>query len=154
MTTGTDKSSDDSPSGKNQENKYEVKFVLKKFLEAVGLIGAPTGIIAFFCQIMDVSARTTGAISLAVVCLVSLCLYRHFINARIPSVVVASLLIALSAIFFLNYDNILLKNTGLIKYYKRSSEFQSDLLEEMKSSKSEVWFFGTNFYKLPYAFHC
>jgi Domain of unknown function (DUF5919) len=118
---------------------------LPGILTQIGMILAPTGLIALFCQILDASNRTTGASSLAAVFLTSICIYRRFINRYVPSSLLTGLLVALSALFFFNYQNILLKDTGLIKWYRHSNEFLAEIDPLIMQSHHEVWFFGTNF---------
>ncbi len=85
------------------ENQFGIK--LRKILEVIGTIGAPPGMIAIFCQVIDVPPRTTAALSLATVFLVLLCMYRRHINERMRSSVVLGMFVVLSTIFFLNYEN-------------------------------------------------
>jgi len=118
---------------------------LPGILTQLGLILTPAGIIALFCQVLDVSPQSTAAISLSAAALTSICIYRKLINKSIPAALFAALLVGLATVFFFNYKNILLKDTGLIKYYKRSNDFLSDLDTEINRSKQEIWFFGTNF---------
>jgi len=114
-------------------------------LAQIGLILAPAGLIALFCQVLDASNRTTGASSLAAVFLTSICVYRRPINLYVPSSLLMGLLVALTAVFFFNYQNILLKDTGLIKWFRHSNEFLSQVDGAIDQSKEEIWFFGANF---------
>ncbi len=118
---------------------------LPTVLAQVGLIATPAGLIALFCQVLDVSAQSTAAMSLASVFLTSICVYRRFINRHFPSTILTALLVALATVFFFNYKNILLKDTGLIRYYKHSNDFLAVVDSEIENSREEVWFFGTNF---------
>ena len=119
---------------------------LPGLLTQIGLILAPAGLVALFCQVLEASNRTTGASSLAVVFLTSICIYRRPINRYVPSSLLTGLLVALSAVFFFNYQNILLKDTGLIKWYRQSNQFLAEIDPEIVQSQQEVWFFGTNFH--------
>jgi hypothetical protein len=134
-TTGAVK--DDVPSGQDTG--------LPSILTQVGLILAPAGLIALFCQVLDASNRTTGATSLAAVFLTSICIYRRAINRYVPSSILTGLLVALGAVFFFNYQNILLKDTGLIKWYRQSNQYLAQIDLEIAQSQQEIWFFGTNF---------
>lgn len=115
------------------------------FLTQLGLIVTPAGIIALFCQVVDASSRTTGATSLATVILASICVYRRAINRYVPASLLTALLVALAAVFFFNYQNILLKDTGLIKYYPHSNDFLSQIDGPLNQAREEVWFYGTDF---------
>jgi hypothetical protein len=119
--------------------------ILPGLLASLGMIGTPTGVVAIFCKIMNVSDQTTSAISLATMCIVAICLFRQSINQRVPAALLLGLLIGLAAVFFLNYQNILLKNTGLVRYYKKSSDLQADIGEEMENAKQEILMFGMDF---------
>lgn len=114
-------------------------------LTQLGLIVTPAGIIALFCQVLDASSRTTGATSLAAVFLASICVYRRFINRYVPASLLTALLVGLAAVFFFNYQNILLKDTGLIKYYQHSNEFLAQIDGPIAQAREEIWFLGTNF---------
>lgn len=118
---------------------------LPGLLTQIGLIVAPASIIALFCGVLDVSARSTAAVSLLAVVLTTNCIYRRYLNQRLPSSLLTALLVGLATAFFLNYQNILLKDTGLIKWYKHSNDYLSEIDREIQSSEQEIWFFGTNF---------
>jgi hypothetical protein len=118
---------------------------LPGILAQVGLILAPAGVIALFCQVLDASNRTTGATSLAAVFLTSICIYRKPINRYVPSSILTGLLVALCAVFFFNYQNILLKDTGLIKWYRQSNGYLAQIDLDIAQSREEIWFFGTDF---------
>jgi hypothetical protein len=119
---------------------------LSGFLSALGTIGTPTGVVAIFCKILAVSDTTTAFTSLATMSIVAICLYREAINAHVPAALLLGLLAGLSAIFALNYRNILLKDTGLIRYYKVSNAFLSDMPAEIEHVTFDLLFFGTNFH--------
>jgi hypothetical protein len=118
---------------------------LPGLLAQIGLIAAPASLIALFCGVLDVSARSTAAVSLLAVVLTTNCIYRRYLNQKLPSSLLTALLVGLATAFFLNYQNILLKDTGLIKWYKHSNDYLSEVDREIQSSKQEIWFFGTNF---------
>jgi hypothetical protein len=136
MATGSQDVSTDDRQGQD---------VLPGVLTQIGLILAPAGLVALFCQVMDASSRTTGATSLAVVFLTSICIYRRIINRYVPASLLTALLVALAIVFFFNYQNILLKDTGLIRWYRQSNQFLADVDPEIAQSKQEIWFFGTDF---------
>jgi len=48
-------------------------------------------------------------------------------------------------VFFLNYQHILLKKTGLIKYYAQSNDFLSEIDTHISQSQQEIWFYGVDF---------
>ena len=121
------------------------KGALPSVLTQLGLILAPAGVIALFCQVLDVSPQSTAAVSLAAVFLTSICVYRRFINRYFPSALLTALLIGLATVFFFNYQNILLKDTGLIRYYKHSNDFLAQIDTEINRSEHEIWFVGMDF---------
>jgi hypothetical protein len=55
------------------------------------------------------------------------------------------LLVLLAGVFFFNYESILLKDTGLVKYYRHSNDFLASIDPEIRAARVEIWFFGTNF---------
>jgi hypothetical protein len=114
-------------------------------LTQLGLIITPAAIIAFFCQILDASSRTTGAASLATVLLASICVYRRALNRSVPASLLMALLIGLAAVFFFNYQNILLKDTGLIEYYPHSNDFLGSIDGPIRQAQEDIWFYGTDF---------
>ncbi len=119
--------------------------VLVGLLTQLGLIIAPAGIIALFCQVLETSSRTTGAASLATVFLASICVYRRAINSYVPASLLMALLIGLAAVFFFNYQNILLKDTGLIEYYPHSNDFLGSIEGPIRQAQEDIWFYGTDF---------
>jgi hypothetical protein len=118
---------------------------LPGILTQLGLVLTPVGIIALFCQVLDASPKTTGVASIASVSLTSICIYRRFINRRVPSALLSALLIGLGVVFFANYQNILVKDTGLIKYYRRSNDFLAQIDLRINTAQQEIWFVGMNF---------
>jgi hypothetical protein len=119
--------------------------VLPTVLAQVGLVCTPAGLIALFCGVLGLSARSTAAISLMAVVLTANCIHRKRINRLVPASLLTALIVALALVFFLNYQNILLKDTGLIKWYKHSNDYLSAIDSEIESSQQEIWFFGTDF---------
>ena len=119
---------------------------MKRVLNDLGVLLIPPGAVSLFCQVLDISAQRTAAYSLVTMLLIACCYYRGLINSKVPSALVIALLVGLSTIFFFNYQNILLKDTGLIKRYKRSADFQSDVGNLIEKSQHEIWFFGANFH--------
>jgi hypothetical protein len=118
---------------------------LTSVLTQIGLILTPAGLIAAFCQVLSVSSQATGAASLATVFLTSICIYRKTINRYIPAALSLALLVGLGTVFFFNYQNILLKNTGLIEYYPHSNSFLGVIDKPISQAQQEMWFFGMNF---------
>ena len=118
---------------------------LKAVIIGLGVVLTPTGLIGLFCQLLNVSAQNTAAVCLLVVAVITICMFRVKIN-RIPSVIPLVLLCVFASIFFFSYKNILLKNTGLIRFYDHSNDYLAELGPMIRSSRREVWFFGTNFY--------
>lgn len=114
-------------------------------LAQLGLILTPAGLIAIFCQVLDVSAQAIAAGSLASAVLTTICIYRKFINRKVPSALLTALLVGLLTVFFFNYHNILLKDTGLIKYYRHANDFLPQLDQQLGKAQQEVWFVGTDF---------
>jgi hypothetical protein len=114
-------------------------------LTQLGLILTPAGLIALFCQILGASSQTTAASSLASAILTAICIYRRYINRKIPSALLTALLVGLAAVFFFNYEDILLKDTGLIKFYRHSNDFLAQIDTQIEQSQEDIWFVGTNF---------
>lgn len=128
------------------KQEAEATSTLSSVLSALGTIGTPTGLVAIFCKILALSDTTTAFMSLTTMSIVAICLYREAINARIPAALLLGLLTGLSAIFALNYQNLLLKDTGLIRYYKGSNAFLADMSSELEHATVDLLFFGTNFH--------
>jgi uncharacterized membrane protein YobD (UPF0266 family) len=123
----------------------EQKISLYKTLSQLALILTPTGIIALFCQLFDVSPQATGAVSLASVFVIGICIYRQFINRYIPSSLLTALLVGLGVVFFLNYQHILIKKTGLVRYYKQSNDYLAEIDKQINRTQQEIWFVGLDF---------
>src|SRR5580658_8323602 len=81
-------------------------------LEQIALIAAPATIIGFFCVVLHVPEVSNAAVCLLSSVLTAICIYRRRLNRAVPSALLAALLVGLATVFFLNYQNILLKNTG------------------------------------------
>jgi hypothetical protein len=115
-------------------------------LNELGILLIPPGIVSLFCQLLDISTQKTAAYSLTAMLLIVCCLHRSWINSKIPSAFLLASMLGLAAVFFLNYQNILLKDTGLIKRFKLSSDFQGELGIQIENADDEIWLFGTNFH--------
>jgi hypothetical protein len=63
----------------------------------------------------------------------------------VPASLLTALIVGLAAVFFFNYQNILLKDTGLIKYYQHSNDFLGQIDGPIGQAREEIWFFGTDF---------
>lgn len=133
------------PSTVQAELRAAERSTLSRVLTQSGMLLASAGVIALFCQVLDVSARATAIASFAAFLLASICVYRRIINRYVPSALVMALLIALGMVFFFNYKNILLKDTGLIKWFRHSNDFLAQIEPEINNAQQEIWFFGTDF---------
>lgn len=118
----------------------------KKILNEVGLLLVPAGAVGLFCQVLSVDAQRTAVYSFTAVLFVLCCLHRSWINTWVPSALVLAVFIGFGAIFFFNYENILLKDTGLIRRFQESADFQAELGTQISAANEEIWFFGTNFH--------
>lgn len=119
---------------------------ITKVQKTLGLLFTPVGVIALFCNVLGVSGQNTASISLAAVTLTAICLYRRAINTTVPSSLVLALLIALTATFTLNYEHILFKDTGLIRYFHTSNDFLGQASPFLDNAKKEIWFVGVDFH--------
>jgi len=119
---------------------------LYRVLAHISALLAPAGLIALFCQALDVSAQNTAAFSLITMTTVALLLYRRQLNSRVPSSLLLGFMLALAAVFYFSYKNILFKDTGLIRFYRQSNDYLGELNEPIDAAKHDIWFFGTNFH--------
>ena len=119
---------------------------VKNILATLGLLFSPVTAIALFCAVLGVSGQNTATISIITVLLTALCLFRKEVNTRIPSSLVIALLIALAATFTMNYEHILFKDTGLIRYFRTSNDFLGQEGPFLDNAKSEIWFVGMDFH--------
>ncbi len=119
--------------------------VLPSVLAQIALIAAPASIIALFCGVLGVPAQSTAAVSLLTVALTTICIHRKRLNRTVPSSLLTGLLVGVAAVFFLNYQDILLKDTGLIRWYRHSNDYLSQIDQDIVASTQEIWFFGTDF---------
>ena len=124
----------------------KLRKALPALVVGLGLVLTPAGLIALFCQLLDVSAQSTAAVCLLSVAIMTISMFRRAINNKVPAVLPLGLLCALASIFFFSYKNILLKNTGLIRFYHHSNDYLSELEPAIQRSRREIWFFGTDFY--------
>jgi hypothetical protein len=122
------------------------KIPVVKIQKTLGLLFTPVGVIALFCKILGVSDQNTASVSLAAVILTAICLYRRAINTNVPSSIVLALLITLGATFTLNYEHILFKDTGLIRYFHTSNDFLGLAGPFLDKAKKEIWFVGVDFH--------
>jgi len=118
----------------------------RRLLADLGTLLTPTTLVAVFCQAVDIDSQRTAIYSLAAVVFVACCYYRNWISTKLPSALVLAVGSGLAVIFFANYDNILLKDTGLIKRYHESAELQADLGRYITNARHEIWMLGTNFH--------
>lgn len=128
-----------------RDRKPDQQGSLPSILSQLGLLLVPAGVIALFCQVLEVTPQITGAASLATVFLTGICIYRGQINRLVPSSLLAALLVGLAMLFFVNYPHILLKKTGLIKYYRVSNDYLAEIDPDIMQSQQEMWFYGVNF---------
>lgn len=118
---------------------------IHKLLTDTGLILSPATVVGLFAPLMGVSTRDTAVLSLATIILVSLCHYRHIINSSVSSVLSLAILVVCGLVYYFTYENILLKNTGLISFSKKSNDYLGELSKLITESRDEMLFFGTNF---------
>jgi hypothetical protein len=118
-----------------------------RILSFLGKVATPTTIVAIFCTLVGLSQLDTTIISLVTILITMVIVLYHPISRAVPSPFIIILLIILSTVFFFGYQNILLKDTGLIKYWKLSKAVLGILPSEISTSKNEIWYFGTNFHE-------
>ncbi|HEU4688405.1 MAG TPA: DUF5919 domain-containing protein [Vicinamibacterales bacterium] len=117
-----------------------------RILSDLGMLLGPTTLVALFCAAIGVDPQRTSIYSLAALMFVACCYYRAWISATVPSALVLATSVGLGTIFFMNYGNILLKDTGLIRRFVESSDIQAELGSEIGRATQEIWLFGTNFH--------
>jgi hypothetical protein len=118
----------------------------RRLLHDLGILVTPTTLVALFCAAIGVDPQRTAIYSIASVLFVACCYYRSWISANVPSALVLAVAVGLGTIFVVNYGDILLKDTGLIRRYPESSAVLGDLGAEIRRANHEIWFFGTNFH--------
>jgi hypothetical protein len=123
-----------------------MSITLRKILRECGVLLIPAGVVSLFCQLIGVGPQKTAAYSIETILLIVCCLNRKWINTKVPSALVLSLFFGLAGIFYINYQTILFKDTGLIKRYKHSADFQGDIGHEIERADQEIWFFAANFH--------
>jgi len=138
--------SDPTVTPSKQRRTDSFRRVLPIAATRIGLVLAPTGLIALFCQLLNMSSQNTAGVSLLCVAIITLCMFRRSINRRIPAVYPLGLLLGMFAVFFFSYQNLLLKNTGLVRFYHHSNDYLSELDRPIHEARHEIWFFGTDFY--------
>jgi hypothetical protein len=114
--------------------------------KTLGLLFTPVSVIALLCNLLGVSGQNTASISLASVVLTAIVLYRSTINKMIPSSILMGLLVGLIATFTANYEHILFKDTGLIRYFHASNDFLGQAGPFLDRAKKEIWFVGLDFH--------
>jgi hypothetical protein len=119
---------------------------IHKILTDTGLILGPATLVGLFAPLMDISTRDTAILSLATVVLISLCHYRHIVNTFVSSALALAVLVICGLIYYFAYENILLKDTGLISFTKKSNDYLGELGKLIAESKDEILFFGTDFH--------
>lgn len=120
--------------------------ILRSVLRELGLLMVPAGIIAAFCNLLLVPVQSTAAITIASIILIAICAHRKQINQRIPSALVSALLIALFAVFWFNYQYLILKDTGLVRWYRKSADCHQEIGKLIRESRRNIWFVGANFH--------
>lgn len=119
---------------------------LQKLLTNLSLLLGPASLVGLAAPLADISARDTAVLSFATIVLISLCHYRQKINTTIPSALALAMLSSLALLYYFTYDNILLKDTGLIRFYKKSNDYLAEVSKFITESHDEIFFFGTNFH--------
>lgn len=120
---------------------------LYAILSQLGLILGPATVVALFCQFADMSPRNTAAVAIAVVLFVALCLNRSWINQALSSTLVVGVSLVGLLVYYFTYENILIKDTGLTRYYRASNDYLGDMLgTDIAAANDTIWFFGINFH--------
>jgi hypothetical protein len=122
-----------------------------RIITLIGKIATPAGAVAIFCQVPPLSLNSTQtALASLITMLITLVLLFHkFLNEKIPSIIPIVVLLILLFTYYIYYQNIIQKDTGLIKFYKEAKEIDTKVWEKTKAAKMEICFFGTNFYRSP-----
>ena len=121
--------------------------VTHQILNQIGLTLGPASLITLLCQFAGVGVRDTAVICLASVVLLSIFLNYKRLDRRLSSSVVLVGFVFFLTLYYFTYENILLKDTGLQRYYKLSNDYLGDALSQhIKEARGEIWFFGTNFH--------
>lgn len=128
------------------ERLLHMRRITKTILNELGVLLVPTALVTLFCQLLKIDDQATAGYSICAVLFLTCCVHRGWINARVPSSLILAVLIGFGTIFFFNYRNILLKDTGLLVRYRQSADFQADVGRQIASARKEIWFFGTNFH--------
>lgn len=119
---------------------------LLRLLAHISALLAPAGLIALFCQVLDVTPQSTAAFSLITMATVCLLLYRRVLNRVVPSSLAFGFMLALASVFYFSYKNILFKDTGLIRFYRQSNDYLGELNDPIDRARHDIWFFGTDFH--------
>ncbi len=117
-----------------------------RIIIVIGKITAPTGIIGASSAIFTSNSETISVISVATMLIMLIILYHKQINQKVPSSIMIGIILSLGIIFYFGYENILIKDTGLKKYWKQSRSIGQTVGELIELSKEEIFFYGTNFH--------
>ena len=119
---------------------------LSSVQKTLGLLFTPVSLIALLCNLLGLTGQNTAAISLASILITAIILYRGFINRTIPSSILCGLIVGLVAVFTANYEHILFKDTGLVRYFHASNDFLGQTGTFLDKAKKEIWFAGVDFH--------
>lgn len=136
--------SESVPSSSQQsKSDYDVMPALTQ----LGILLGPATVAALVCQLLNISSQSTAAVSLVILTLAAIFIYRKEINLRVSAAWLVAGMVILIGGFFLEYQDILLKDTGLIKRYTHANDFlvSADLGKFIDQTQKEIWFVGTDF---------
>ncbi len=131
---------------RDEDHKIDAERPIASLQKTLGLLFTPVSVIALLCNLLGISGQNTATISLASIILTAIILYRGAINRAVPSALLCGLIIGLGAVFAANYEHILFKDTGLIRYFHASNDFLGQSGSFLSSAKKEIWFVGVDFH--------
>ncbi len=116
------------------------------FLENLGKLLVPPTIIAIICPLLLLGGLETAVASFVTLLLTAIIFFYHPLVKKVPSPIVLMVLVILLTAFFFSYKNIIAKDTGLVAFYKTSTEIIGFIPKKIRSTKREIFFSGTNFH--------
>jgi len=115
-------------------------------LTETGLILGAATVVGIIAPLMDISTRDSAVLSVSTILLVSLCHYRQAIDQNISSALSLAVLVICALVYYFSYENIILKDTGLISFSKKSNDYLGEISRLIADSKREMILFGTDFH--------
>lgn len=117
-----------------------------RIIASLAQLAGPGALAALLCNVIGLPNERTAVVALVITLAAAVCLCHRTIDKYLRAHWVLTLLLILSAVFYFSFETILLKDTGLIRYYPDANDFLSeDMSVFLGDAEQDVLAVGCNF---------